>query len=76
MSSATIATLVKMVEGLPEEAQNQVVAHLRDYLIELQDEMEWDRLFANTQARLAEAARRARKEIAGGLARPMDHEHL
>jgi hypothetical protein len=64
MSSAAIVTVVKMMESLPENAQDQVVEHLREYLEDMQDEMQWDALFKKTQPQLVAAARRARQEIA------------
>ena len=72
MPSKAIATVVKMMESLPEPAQEQIVKHLRQYLEELQDELQWDNLFKNTQPQLISAARRAKKEIAAGQAKPMD----
>ncbi len=76
MASTAIATVVKMLESLPEALQDQVVEHLREYLADLQDELEWQRLFQQTQHQLVTAARRARQEIAEGLARPMDYDQL
>ncbi|NUQ37616.1 MAG: hypothetical protein HUU23_07415 [Caldilineales bacterium] len=76
MSSTAIATVTKMMEMLPEPAQEQVADHLRDYIAEIQDERRWDRAFQSTQTSLIEAARRAKKEIAEGLAEPMDYERL
>ena len=35
MSSETIATVIKMMESLPETAQEQVVEYLREYIEEL-----------------------------------------
>lgn len=64
MSSPAVATMIKMVESLPETTQNQVVEHLRDYLAELQDEIRWDNLFQKTQSQLITAARRAKQEKA------------
>lgn len=55
MSSATIATLVKMIESLPAPAQEQVVEHLREYLPDLQDEVRWDELLQRTQPSPAES---------------------
>ena len=49
-----------MMESLPEPAQNQVVDHLRDYLLELHDDIHWDELFKRSQLKLAELARRAK----------------
>ncbi len=76
MSSTAIATITKMMESLPEPAQEQVVEHLRDYLEDLQDELQWDILFKKTQPQLIAAARRAKEEMAQGLARPMDYDRL
>jgi hypothetical protein len=61
--------VIKMMETLPEDAQTQVVDHLREYLEDLLDEARWDRTFAETQEQLAAAARRVRQEIAEGKAR-------
>jgi hypothetical protein len=76
MSSTAIATITKMLESLPEPAQDQVVEHLREYLEDLQDELQWDALFKRTQAQLVAAARRAEQEIAQGLAKPMDYDQF
>ncbi|MBI5290456.1 MAG: hypothetical protein HY872_01080 [Chloroflexi bacterium] len=76
MSSTAIATVTKMLESLPEPAQDRVVEHLREYLEDLQDELQWDTLFKRTQPQLAAAARRAKQEIAQGLAKPMDFDQL
>jgi hypothetical protein len=42
MSSAAIFTVIKMLESLPETAQEQVVEHLREYVEDVRDELEWD----------------------------------
>ena len=76
MSSATIATLVKMIESLPDPAQEQVVQHLREYLPDLQDEVRWEELIQRTQPGLVEAARKAKQEMAGGRAAPLDFDKL
>jgi hypothetical protein len=39
MTSTAIATVTRMMESLPEPAQDQMVAHLREYLADLQDEV-------------------------------------
>ena len=56
--------------------QNQVVDHLREYIEDLQDELQWDASFKKTYAQLAAAARRAKQEIAEGYANPMDYDQL
>jgi hypothetical protein len=76
MTSTTIATVEKMLESLPEEAQERVVEHLQEYILDLQDEMLWDTLFKGTQDQLVTAARCARKEMASGKAEPMDCARL
>ena len=76
MSSTAIATVIKMIESLPETAQDQVVEHLREYLEDLQDELRWDTQFKKTQRQLVAAARRAKKEIAKGRAKPLDYDQL
>lgn len=76
MPSTAIATIVKMLESLPEPAQEQVVKHLQEYLADLQDQLEWDALFKKTQQQLAEAAQRAKEETAERKAQPMDYDRL
>lgn len=76
MSSEAITTVLKMIESLPETAQNQVVEHLREYLEEMQDEMKWDILFHKTQPQLVAAAQRARQQINEGKSQPLEHDKL
>lgn len=76
MTSTAIATVTKMMEPLPEVTQNQVVEHLRNYIAEIRDEIQWDITFQKSQKQLVEAALRARREIAKGLAEPMDYSRL
>lgn len=74
MSSANVATVIKMIESLPETEQDRVIEHLRKYLEEMQDEVEWDDSFSKTQQKLVVAAQRAKREIAEGRASPLDLE--
>ncbi len=76
MSSGSIETVTRMLESLPESEQDRVVEHLREYIETLADELRWNELFDKTQSQLAQGARRAREEIAGGQARPMDYDEL
>ena len=76
MSSATIATISRMVEELPEVIQGQVADHLREYIQSLQDEMKWDETFQRTESQLAAAAQRARQEIENEQATQMDYQQL
>lgn len=72
MTSTAIVTITKMMESLPESAQEQAVEHLRDFIAEIQDESEWDTLFEKRSAQLVTAARKAKEEIAAGKAKPYD----
>lgn len=76
MSSPAIATIVKMVESLPSDAQERLADHIRDYIAELDDEMRWDDSFKRTKTSLVAAARRAKQTIADGRSVPMDYEQL
>jgi hypothetical protein len=75
-STATMATMIKMLESLPELLQDRVLEHMRDYIEELWDEAQWNEAFSRTQEKLAAAARQARKDIAEGKATPMDMKRL
>jgi hypothetical protein len=76
MASTTITTVVKMIESLPETAQERVADHLREFIAELNDDLRWERSYAKSQPQLAAAARRARQEIAAGRAKPLNPEEL
>ena len=56
--------------------QNQIVEHLREYIAELQDELQWEASFKNTQEQLMAAARKAKQEIVEGKTEPMDLDRL
>jgi hypothetical protein len=76
MSTPAINTLIKMMENLPEDAQDQVVELLRDVIAEIQDDAAWDTSFKKTQDKLVAAAKRARHEIGEGRSTPMDRSRL
>ena len=76
MSSAVIATVVKMMESLPDPVQDRVADHLREYIEDLRDEVQWDATFKKTQGQLIAAARRAKQEIAAGQAKLLDPDQL
>jgi glycerate-2-kinase len=75
-STATMATMMKMLESLPEQIQERVLEHMREYIEDIRDEAKWDESFTRTQTNLVAAARQARKEIAEGKASPMDRKRL
>jgi hypothetical protein len=74
MTKAT-ETALRLLESLPEEAQEKVVAELRQLVQEAQDEFRWAQLFSRN-SKLREAARRARQEAIQGKATEMDYERL
>ena len=76
MSSENLATITQMIESLPEMTQNQIIEHLREYIANLQNELEWDNLVSKTQNNLIKAAKQAKQEIAEGKSQPMDYEKL
>lgn len=76
MSATIISTVTKMLESLPDAAQDRVVEHLREYIESLRDEITWDQSFQKTQSKLIKAAQRTRQEITAGKAQPLDIEKL
>lgn len=76
MVTPAVNTIIKMIEQLPESDQERVAEHLREYLATLEDEEKWDVAFANTQDKLVNAAREARKQIEEGKSEPMDFDKL
>ncbi|MFM8330808.1 MAG: hypothetical protein ACKN9T_03885 [Candidatus Methylumidiphilus sp.] len=76
MSSETIASVVKMLESLPESAQTEAAEYLKNHIAEVQDEILWDGLFKSTESKLIAMARQAKQEIADGKARPMNFDEL
>ena len=53
-----------------------MVEHLREYIVDLQDEQQWDESFSRTQSALVAAARKAKQEKSGGKAEVMDYNQL
>ncbi|MBF0548846.1 MAG: hypothetical protein HQM08_30780 [Candidatus Riflebacteria bacterium] len=74
--TATMTTMIKMLESLPEQIQERVSEHLREYIKDIRDEAEWKESFSRTQNKLVAAARKAKKEIVEGKAMPMDIKKL
>ncbi len=72
MTSPAITTIVKMVESLPDDLQERIAEHIREFIADLEDEKLWDASFERTQDNLVAAARQARQEIAVGQSVPMD----
>ena len=76
MSKENIATVVKILELLPDFQQEQVIEQLREYIADSQDELRWNQSFRTTQSNLVQAARQAKQQIAQGQGQPLDYDQL
>ena len=74
MSSAAITTIVKMVESLPDDLQERVSEHIREYIADLEDEAKWESSFERSHPNLVAAAQQEKREIAEGKSVPIDYE--
>jgi glycerate-2-kinase len=75
-TTATMATMIKMLESLPEQVQERVMEHLREYIEEIKDEADWNKSFAQSQNKLVAAAKQARKDVQNGKSEPMNLKKL
>ncbi len=75
-TTVTIATMIKMLESLPEQIQERAMEHLRDYIEDIRDEAEWNKSFAKNQDKLISIAKQARKDSRDGKSEPMDMKKL
>ena len=76
MTTNNIATVTQMLESLPDNAQEKVIEQLREYILDLQDEIKWQQSFQNSEQQLIKAAQLAKQQIKEGLAEPMNYENL
>jgi len=76
MDTSATTTIMKMLETVPDQFQETVVEHIRDYIEDIRDEAKWKNSFSRTQNDLISAAHQARQEIAEGKSNPMDTERL
>lgn len=76
MSRENIATVVKILESLPDAQQEQIIEHLQEYIADLEDELQWDKSFEKTQNKLVEVAILAKQQIAQGKGQAMDYDKL
>jgi hypothetical protein len=76
MTSTAVATVIQMMDSLPEPLQDKLVDHLRTNIEDIRDEMEWKDVFQRTLPQLIAAARRARQEMLAGNATPLDETQL
>lgn len=65
-----------MLESLPDDLQERVAEHTREFIADLEDEARWESSFKQTRSSLVAAARQAKREIAEGQSMPMNYEQL
>ncbi|MEW6702728.1 MAG: hypothetical protein AB1298_08400 [Bacteroidota bacterium] len=76
MTSPAVNTVLKMLESLPVNEQNRVVDHIQEYILDLQDEQQWDKEFRESQKQLIATAKRARQQIVSGHAKSLNISDL
>ena len=76
MTTPAINTVIKMMESLPQDKQDKIVKHLREYIQDLQDEQKWHESFNKSQDKLIAAAKLAQQQIAEGKAQLIDYSKL
>jgi len=76
MPSATITTILKMLESLPEDKQERVAEHLRYYIADLEDEIRWDKLFKETEGELSALAKEIKQKASTGEIEDFDYNRL
>jgi hypothetical protein len=75
-STPTATTIMKMLDTLPEGMQDRILEHMREYITDIREEMQWNESFNKSQHQLENAARQARQAIAQGKSSPLDLESL
>lgn len=76
MDTSAATTMIKMLESVPDQLQEDVVEHMRDYIEDIRDEAKWKDSFSRIKDKIITAARQARQEIADGKGSPLDIEKL
>jgi len=76
MDTVATVTMMKMFESLPDQLQENVVEHMREYIEDIREETKWKESFLRTEEKLVAAARQARQEIAEGKARSLNIDQL
>jgi hypothetical protein len=76
MNTSVAETMIKMLEAVPDQLQENVVEHMRDYIEDIRDEAKWNASFSRTQDKLVAAAQQARQETAEGSSSQLDVKKL
>lgn len=76
MSFSNVTILNKKLESLPEDLRENVAHYIAEHFEDIKDELRWEESFKRTSSKLAEFARKAKKEISEGKAVEMDYKKL
>ena len=76
MTTTVTVTMMKMLDTLPEGLQERALEHLREYIEDIREDMQWNESFSHSQSKLVTAARQARRSIAEGESTPLDLDML
>ena len=69
-------TISRMIEILPQKAQERLLDRFLPIISDISDEIKWDTAFEDTQEKLASVAKRVKEEIAQGKTEPMNFGRL
>jgi len=72
----TATTAIKMLESLPEGAQEYVVERMRHLIEELQYEFKWQKSFRSSAKKLEKIAKKIHQEMEEGNTEEMDYNKL
>lgn len=72
----TKETIIKMMETLPERVQDRILDDIKHIIAEALDDLEWDGQFEKHRKGLVTMARKVKKQMAKGMAEPMDYARL
>jgi len=76
MPTAAAVTIAYMIEPLPTNYQDQLVDHLRGYIEDMREDIQWNESFAKSQDRLIAIAKEARSSVKQDKASIMDISRL
>ena len=76
MPTAAAVTIAYMIEPLPPHSQEQIVDHLRSFIEDMREDIQWNDSFTKTQGGLIAMAKQAKLAVKQGKASPMDISQL
>ncbi len=69
-------TIIKMIESLPFNIQERILRDVQAIVADAFDEFEWQGEFEKKEEKLIAVAKRVKKQVAAGKAKPMDYSRL